>query len=107
MIRFKFVRSGKKNIGFECTGHAGYAAAGNDIVCAAVSSAVYLTANNITDFLNVKADVSVSEGFMSFMLTEESALAQKMLDGLEAHIRAFAKDYPRNIKVIYGGNTNA
>ncbi|MBQ2812217.1 MAG: ribosomal-processing cysteine protease Prp [Clostridia bacterium] len=107
MIRFKFVRSGKINIGFECTGHAGYAQSGQDIVCAAVSSAAYLTANTITDTFGAKAEISVDDGYMSFVLTEEDAQSVKLLDGLEAHIRALAKDYPRSIKVIYGGNTNA
>ena len=107
MIRFKFVRSGKSTIGFECSGHAGFAQAGQDIVCAAVSSAAYLAANTITDSFNIKATARVSDGFMSLELLEESAEAQKVLDGLEAHIRSLAQDYPRSIKVIYGGNTNA
>ena len=107
MICFKFVRSGKSNIGFECKGHAGYAQAGQDIVCAAVSSAAYLTANTITDSFGIKAEAEVSDGYMFFLLTEESAQGTKMLDGLEAHIRMLAQDYPRSIKVIYGGNTNA
>lgn len=107
MIRFKFVRSGKINIGFECTGHAGYAQQGQDIVCAAVSSAAYLTANTITESFGAKAEISVDDGYMSLVLSEEDAQSVKLLDGLEAHIRALAKDYPRSIKVIYGGNTNA
>ncbi|MBQ5824986.1 MAG: ribosomal-processing cysteine protease Prp [Clostridia bacterium] len=107
MIRFKFVRSGKSTVGFECSGHAGFAQAGQDIVCAAVSSAAYLTANTITDSFNIKADAQVDDGYMRFTLLEESDEAQKMLDGLEAHIRSLAQDYPRSIKVIYGGNTNA
>ena len=107
MIRFKFVRSGKANIGFECSGHAGYAEAGQDIVCAAVSSAAYLAANTITDFLKVRSKAEADDGYMLLELLEESEEATKLLDGLEAHIRTLAKDYPRSIKVIYGGNTNA
>lgn len=107
MIRFKFIRSGKANIGFECTGHAGYAQAGQDIVCAAVSSAAYLTANTVTDFLNISAKAEAADGYMLLMLNEESEQGTKVLDGLEAHIRSLAQEYPRSIKVIYGGNTNA
>ena len=107
MICFKFVRSGKANIGFECKGHAGYAQAGQDIVCAAVSSAAYLAANTITDFLNIAARAEAKDGYMLLMLEEESAQGTKVLDGLEAHIRSLAQEYPRSIKVIYGGNTNA
>ena len=107
MICFKFVRSGKANIGFECKGHAGYAQAGQDIVCAAVSSAAYLAANTITDSFGIEAEAKVDDGYMSLLLTQESASGTKVLDGLEAHIRSLAQEYPRSIKVIYGGNTNA
>ncbi len=107
MIRFKFVRSGRANIGFECTGHAGYAQAGQDIVCAAVSSAAYLAANTLTDSFGIEAEIKVDNGYMSLFLTEGSEQGSKVLDGLEAHIRSLATEYPRSIKVIYGGNTNA
>ena len=107
MVRFKFVRSGKTNIGFVCSGHAGFAESGQDIVCAAVSSAAYLTANTITDVIGAKAEVEVKDGYMSVILTEADEQSVNLLNGLEAHIRALAEDYPRSIKVIYGGNTNA
>lgn len=107
MIRFKFVRSGKAIVGFECRGHAGYAEAGQDIVCAAVSSAAYLTANTVTDVLGVRSKAEADDGYMLLELLEDSEEAAKLLDGLEAHIRTLAKEYPRSIKVIYGGNTNA
>ena len=107
MVRFKFVRSGKTNIGFVCSGHAGFAESGQDIVCAAVSSAAYMAANTITDIYGAKAETDVEDGYMSVILTEADAQSVNLLSGLEAHIRALAKEYPRSIKVIYGGNTNA
>ncbi|MBQ3604434.1 MAG: ribosomal-processing cysteine protease Prp [Clostridia bacterium] len=107
MVRFKFLRSGKINTGFVCSGHAGFAESGQDIVCAAVSSAAYMAANTITDIYRAKAQVEVEDGFMSVVLTEADEQSVNLLSGLEAHIRALAKDYPSSIKVIYGGNTNA
>ncbi len=107
MVRFKFVRDGKTNIGFVCSGHAGFADSGQDIVCAAVSSAAYMAANTITDIYHATAEVDVKDGYMSVILTENDAQSVNLLNGLEAHIRALAKEYPRSIKVIYGGNTNA
>lgn len=107
MVRFKFLRSGKTNIGFVCSGHAGFADSGQDIVCAAVSSAAYMAANTITDIYHAKAQVEVEDGYMSVILTEADVQSVNLLSGLEAHIRALAKDYPSSIKVIYGGNTNA
>ncbi len=107
MVRFKFIREGEKTKGFVSSGHAGHGQHGQDIVCAAVSSAAYLAANTVTDFFGAKARVQVSEGYMALELAEENAPAQTLLNGLEAHIRQLAKEYPRSIKVIYGGNTNA
>ena len=107
MVRFKFIRSGGVNIGFVCSGHAGYAQSGQDIVCAAVSSAAYMAANTITDIYRAKAEVKVEDGYMSLSLTQADTRSTELLSGLEAHIRALAKDYPSSIKVIYGGNTNA
>ena len=107
MVRFKFIRSGGVNIGFVSSGHAGYAESGKDIVCAAVSSAAYMAANTITDIYRAKAEVEVNDGYMSLLLTGPDAESTKLLSGLEAHIRALAKEYPSGIKVIYGGNTNA
>ncbi len=108
MIRFKFFRSSEAITGFAVAGHAGYAEKGSDIVCAAVSSAAYLTANTLTDFLGADAAVSVEpDGRMTLRLAGGDAAAQKVLKGLEHHIRMLSEQYPDCIKVIYGGNTNA
>lgn len=66
-----------------------------------------MAANTITDIYHAKAQVEVEDGYMSVILTEADAQSVNLLSGLEAHIRALAKDYPSSIKVIYGGNTNA
>ena len=40
MTTLRIYRKGSINIGFECSGHSGYAESGSDIVCAAISTAV-------------------------------------------------------------------
>ena len=40
MTTLRIYRKGSIYIGFECSGHSGYAEAGSDIVCAAISTAV-------------------------------------------------------------------
>ena len=101
MIRFKFVRSGKANIGFECSGHAGYAAHGSDIVCAAISSVAYMTANTIIEIMKVDADADVKEdGEMTLRVPEESAEKTKeLLLGLELQINELKKQYPKNVTI--------
>ena len=55
MIQAKILRRNGRTAGFSVSGHAGYADSGKDIVCAAVSSAVQLTANGITVVLHCPA----------------------------------------------------
>ena len=47
MIKFKFLKRDGVYYGFEETGHAGYAEAGDDIVCSAVSAMTMLVVNAI------------------------------------------------------------
>ena len=50
MIFVRFLSEASGNlVGFVMEGHAGYADPGEDIVCAAVSSVAYMTANTITE----------------------------------------------------------
>ena len=58
MITAQFQKSGQKFKAFSIEGHAGYADAGRDIVCASVTSAVQLTANAITEQFGEKAEVA-------------------------------------------------
>ena len=52
MIFVRFLSEASGNlVGFVMEGHAGYADPGEDIVCAAVSSVAYMTANTITEII--------------------------------------------------------
>ena len=56
-------------LGFSLQGHAGCGEAGQDIVCAAVSSAAYLTVNTLTDVCRVTPlSLRVGEGEMFFRI---------------------------------------
>ncbi len=89
-------------LGFQITGHSGQDESGSDILCAAVSSAAYLTANAITDVVQVDAQVSVSEGEMSLQTEEKSVfLCRSLLQGLKLHLLGLEEQYPENITVSY------
>ncbi len=97
-VRF-FTKDGLLN-GFEIKGHSGYEEAGNDIVCAAVSSAAYMAANTITEVIGLKAEIDIDDdGFLKFISVPDSE-AQIILRGLRLHLEALSQDYPENIKVI-------
>ena len=108
MITVKFFTESYVIKGFTVKGHSGLAERGADILCSAVSSACYMTVNTLTEVLkvNVKAEVN-EDGYMKAVIQEANSEAENLLRGFQIHISALAKDYPKNLKVIYGGADNA
>ena len=85
--------------GFTVSGHAGVGSAGRDIVCAAVSSAVYMAANTVTDVLHCPADITVGDGLLSLDIPGDAAAAQAILSGLRLHLQALHDQYPRRVQL--------
>ena len=93
--------------GFEARGHSGYAEAGADIVCAAVTSAIRLVETTVNDVLGLAASVKVREQDASISLhlpgglspTAEST-CQSLLAGLMVYFSALHDEYPDNIEVL-------
>ena len=101
------LREGKIS-GFCLDGHSNYATSGNDIVCAALSSAAYLVINTITDVMNIPADADAKDGYIGIVIEKGyEEQCKEILKGFEIHINSLKKQYPKNIKVIYGGFKNA
>ncbi len=107
MIEIEFYRGINGLCGFEAQGHAMSASAGEDIICAFVSSACLMTANTVTDVLKLDADARVDDGFLKLMIMQDATPAQGILQGLQLHLTELEKDYPKNIKVIYRRCNNA
>ena len=107
MIRVKFLVGNRQLAGFEIRGHAGFADIGEDIVCASVSSAAFMAANTITEIIGAKADANADNGTMTLIVKEPCERTETVLKGLELHLTELSKQYPDNIKIIYGGVKNA
>lgn len=75
------------------------APAGEDIICAFVSSACFMTANTVTEVLGLKADASATDGYMRLSINDTVNSAQDILNGMLLHLTELEKDYPENIKV--------
>ncbi len=86
--------------GFRVTGHAGAGVAGEDIVCAAVSSAAYMTANTITEILGATAAITVDDGLMDLTVTHGAEACQTILAGFRLHIEALQDQYPSRVHII-------
>lgn len=59
-----------------------------------------MAANTLTEIVKAKADIDVSDGFMSVQIQSKLSEAQQILEGLRLHLESLAGDYPDNIKVI-------
>ena len=90
MIIAKFNRTAAGLLSATVSGHAGYAPAGEDVVCAAVSSAVQLTANALTEVLGTDAGIDVSENSVSIVRGNGA---------LGLGLGLLAEEYPGTIKV--------
>ena len=96
MIRVIFTVESGIVTGFELRGHAGFADAGSDIVCAAVSSAAYMTANTLTEVAALPCTVTEEDGHMQLCLSEndaKDAAAQTVLSGFLLHLNALCEAY--------------
>ena len=76
------------------------AESGQDIICAAVSSACYMAANTITEIIGIDADAAAYDGFMRLDIKSSIEKAQDILNGLYLHLTELEKQYPENIKLI-------
>ena len=106
MTAVTFRTEGPRITGFVCRGHSGYADAGEDIVCAAVTSAVRLTETVLNDVLGLAAAVQVREAEPCISLrlpgglseeTEETC--QTLLAGLMVYLTQLHEEYPAFIEV--------
>ena len=93
-LRIVFARRSGVYYGFVVTGHAGYGEAGEDIVCAAVSSAVQLVCNTVTDFFHADASAAVGENRIELRLNSSDAPSEKLLDAFHDHMEDIAGRYP-------------
>ena len=98
MIRARFRFPTEADASFTVSGHAGYAESGSDIVCAAVSSAAYMTANTVTEVLGVKAKAAVRDGKMQFSVSG-SKEAVSIIRGLRLHLTQLQEQYPDHIEI--------
>jgi len=91
--------------GFSVSGHSGYAEAGSDIVCAAISTAVTMAEATINEVCGAKAKVRVKEDDARVTLTlpascDEEETVQAVLSGLLLTLISLREDYPDNIEVL-------
>ena len=91
--------------GFTVSGHSGYAEAGADIVCAAVSTAVQFASITIEEVLGNRCKTKVNEEQARITLTlpatcEEEEAVQAVLTGMMLTLCELRDQYPDYIEVM-------
>ena len=106
MTRCEFFTEEDRITGFSISGHSGYAEAGSDIVCAAISAVVTMAEATINDVCGAKAKVRVKEQENArITLTlpascDEEETVQAVLAGMMVTLMGMRDDYPDNIEVL-------
>jgi len=76
MTKIVFFRSGGVYYGFEEHGHTGYASAGEDILCSALSAMTMLVINTIEVAYASNVEYTIDEGATHIMVRSKSALLE-------------------------------
>ena len=105
MTRCEFFTEEDRITGFSISGHSGYAEAGSDIVCAAISAVVSMAEATINDVCGAKAKVRVKEEDARITLTlpascDEEESVQAVLAGMMLTLIGLRDDYPDYIEVL-------
>mgnify|MGYP000403384700 CR=1 FL=1 len=107
MTTVSFLMEQSRIVGFDVQGHSGWGREGEDIVCAAVTSAIRLVEATVNDVLGLAASVKVreSDASISFRLpgglapTAEST-CQALMTGLMVYFAELHDEFPDNIEVL-------
>lgn len=87
--------------GFHIMGHSDMNPGGPEVLCAAVSSAAYMTANTVTDVIGLKPILLNKDGnmYLKVKTEQEAKTCRVLFDGLRLHLSEIAQDYPKYLKV--------
>ena len=102
MTKVTFSSREDKLLSVDILGHAGYADEGEDIVCAAISSAVMLTHALLFDVQRIPVDTLIEDEGAHIRLTLPKDRIPDGQDALRAfllHLSELAQDYPEFIQV--------
>ncbi len=105
MTRCEFFTEDDRITGFSVSGHSGYAEAGQDVVCAAITAIVTMAEATINDVCGAKAKVRVKEEDARITLTlptscDEEESVQAVLAGMMLTLCSMRDDYPDFIEVL-------
>jgi len=99
MINSKFLYEQGNIKEIQVSGHANYKTHGKDIVCAAVSTSILVTANAIEHLkLNQYIDLTIDEGYFKIKLKDNNPIVLGLIQNLEYTLLDLEKQYPKYMK---------
>ena len=94
MTKATFYFDGNVPYGFLISGHSGFAEEGEDIVCASVSSAVWMTVNGLENVIGAKVSYKQKEALVTLDVKDESLKeAFPMLESLRQFLCNLSIEY--------------
>lgn len=106
MIQGKIYRKNQKICGFEISGHAGYALAGEDIVCSAVTVLAFNTVNAIERFTEIPFRCETDEkngGYLKVLFPYEGLAdhdTQLLLEAMVMGLSGIETEYKQYLTLI-------
>ena len=88
----------RQPIGFRCEGHSGYAEAGEDIVCAAISSITQFCIN-VAEQFELPIQYNVDEALLQCSVEHPDAIFTGLIDALKKSATELSEDYPEYIRL--------
>lgn len=100
MIKAIFKRSFGRISSFRLLGHAGFADAGSDIVCAAVSSSVQLAVNLLDTLSESRARIRITSSEVRVSsIARGGPAAEQTAETLFQHLKDLSGRYPGTVSV--------
>lgn len=82
------------------SGHAGYAARGEDIICAAVTALSITLFKSLTDLTEDKIEYDVQPGWVDIKYRDLSEKAKALVDSFFIGICLVADEFPGYIRIL-------
>lgn len=82
------------------SGHAGYAAGGKDIICAAVTALSITLFKSLTDLTEDKIEYDIQPGWVDIKYRDLSEKAKALVDSFFIGICLVADEFPGYIRIL-------
>lgn len=106
MIKITIIKKGENLIAIEATGHSGYAEAGSDIICSAVSTLIQNCEKGLSELLKIEHEFNLDETIPHIYIGGCENLsktvmhdAQILLRSTYLGLRDLADSYPKFISI--------